>query len=50
MALRDQIGHFGTLLLAGHDWDDAKLWRRSMELMATEVRPAFSRHATATRP
>ena len=45
VALRDEIGHFGTLLMAGHDWDQPKLWRRSMELLARDVMPAFSRHA-----
>jgi len=44
-ALRDEIGHFGTLLMAGHDWDQPKLWRRSMELLARDVMPSFSRHA-----
>ena len=29
-------------------WDQPKLWRRSMELLATEVMPRFSRHAEAT--
>ncbi|HEX3178432.1 MAG TPA: LLM class flavin-dependent oxidoreductase [Methylomirabilota bacterium] len=41
-ALRDEIGAFGTLLMAGHDWDQPKLWRRSMELLATKVMPALS--------
>jgi alkanesulfonate monooxygenase SsuD/methylene tetrahydromethanopterin reductase-like flavin-dependent oxidoreductase (luciferase family) len=50
VALRDEVGHFGTLLIAGHDWDDAKLWKRSMELLAREVMPRFSRYAAATRP
>jgi alkanesulfonate monooxygenase SsuD/methylene tetrahydromethanopterin reductase-like flavin-dependent oxidoreductase (luciferase family) len=45
VALRDETGHFGTLLMAGHDWDQPKLWRRSMELLATDVMPAFARHA-----
>jgi alkanesulfonate monooxygenase SsuD/methylene tetrahydromethanopterin reductase-like flavin-dependent oxidoreductase (luciferase family) len=45
VALRDEVGHFGTLLMAGHDWDQPKLWRRSMELLATEVMPSFARHA-----
>ncbi len=45
VALREEIGHFGTLLMAGHDWDQPKLWRRSMELLATDVMPRFSRHA-----
>jgi alkanesulfonate monooxygenase SsuD/methylene tetrahydromethanopterin reductase-like flavin-dependent oxidoreductase (luciferase family) len=40
-ALREEIGPFGTLLMAGHDWDRPKLWRRSMELLATEVIPAL---------
>jgi hypothetical protein len=31
--------------MAGHDWDQPKLWRRSMELLATEVMPRFSDHA-----
>jgi len=47
VALRDEVGHFGTLLMAGHDWDRPALWRRSMELLATEVMPAFSRHAAS---
>jgi hypothetical protein len=50
VALRDEVGHFGTLLMAGHDWDQPKLWRRSMELLATDVMPAFARHAAATPP
>lgn len=50
VALRDEVGHFGTLLMAGHDWDQPKLWRRSMELLATEVMPRFSDHASATQP
>ena len=45
VALRDEVGHFGTLLMAGHDWDQPKLWRRSMELLARDVMPAFARHA-----
>lgn len=48
VALRDEIGHFGTLLMSGHDWDQPKLWRRSMELLATEVMPRFSQHAAVT--
>jgi alkanesulfonate monooxygenase SsuD/methylene tetrahydromethanopterin reductase-like flavin-dependent oxidoreductase (luciferase family) len=40
VALCDETGHFGTLLMAGHDWDQPKLWRRSMELLATSSAPA----------
>jgi alkanesulfonate monooxygenase SsuD/methylene tetrahydromethanopterin reductase-like flavin-dependent oxidoreductase (luciferase family) len=50
VALRDNIGHFGTLLMTGHDWDQPRLWRRSMELLATDVMPRFQRHADATLP
>ncbi len=48
VALREETGHFGTLLMAGHDWDRPALWRRSMERLAREVMPAFSQHAAAT--
>jgi len=47
VALREETGHFGTLLMAGHDWDQAKMWRRSMELLASEVMPRFSAHASS---
>jgi len=49
VALREETGHFGTLLMGGHDWDRPALWRRSMELLATEVMPKFSQHATVPR-
>jgi alkanesulfonate monooxygenase SsuD/methylene tetrahydromethanopterin reductase-like flavin-dependent oxidoreductase (luciferase family) len=39
LAFREQIGDFGTLLYAGHDWVEPQLARRSMELMAREVMP-----------
>lgn len=41
--LRRQVGPFGTLVYAGHDWADVTLSRRSMELMATEVMPRVNR-------
>jgi hypothetical protein len=34
LAFRETVGDFGTLLYAGHDWADARLARRSMELIA----------------
>jgi alkanesulfonate monooxygenase SsuD/methylene tetrahydromethanopterin reductase-like flavin-dependent oxidoreductase (luciferase family) len=46
VALREEIGHFGTLLMTGHNWDRPAMWQRSMELLATDVMPRFSRHAT----
>jgi len=39
LALRHDVGPFGTLLYTGHDWADEDLSRRSMELMANEVWP-----------
>jgi alkanesulfonate monooxygenase SsuD/methylene tetrahydromethanopterin reductase-like flavin-dependent oxidoreductase (luciferase family) len=39
MALRAQVGDFGTLLYAGKDWVDPALARRSMVLLAEQVRP-----------
>jgi alkanesulfonate monooxygenase SsuD/methylene tetrahydromethanopterin reductase-like flavin-dependent oxidoreductase (luciferase family) len=47
VALRDEIGHFGTLIMTSHDWDRPVMWRRSMELMAREVMPKLSAHAEA---
>ena len=43
LAFREEIGDFGTLLYAGHDWADRKLALRSMELMAEKVLPAVNR-------
>jgi alkanesulfonate monooxygenase SsuD/methylene tetrahydromethanopterin reductase-like flavin-dependent oxidoreductase (luciferase family) len=42
LALREQVGDFGTLVYAGHDWADVGLSRTSMELMAREVMPAVN--------
>ena len=39
LAFRNEVGAFGTLLYTGHDWAEAVLARRSMELMAKEVWP-----------
>ena len=50
LAFRATIGDFGTLLYAGHDWVDAALARRSMELMATEVMPRVNAAIAAGGP
>ncbi len=39
LALREQVGSFGTLYYTGIDWADAGLARRSMALMAEQVLP-----------
>ncbi len=43
VAFREEVGPFGTLLYTGHDWANAGLARRSMELMATQVMPRLNR-------
>ena len=47
--LCEQWGDFGTLLMVGHDWDNAPLWRRSMTLLAEDVIPRLNQHL-ASRP
>lgn len=39
LAFREKVGPFGTLYYPCHDWVDAKLAKRSMELMAEQVMP-----------
>jgi len=47
LAFRDEVGPFGTLLYAGHDWVDASLAKTSMRLMAEEVMPRVNAHIAA---
>jgi alkanesulfonate monooxygenase SsuD/methylene tetrahydromethanopterin reductase-like flavin-dependent oxidoreductase (luciferase family) len=49
LAFRERVGNFGTLVYAGHDWVDAKLGKRSIELMATEVVPRVNKALGETR-
>lgn len=42
LAFRDEVGDFGTLLYAGHDWRDRDLARRSMVLAAEKVLPVVN--------
>ena len=39
LAFREKVGPLGTLYYPCHDWVDAKLARRSMQLMAEQVMP-----------
>jgi alkanesulfonate monooxygenase SsuD/methylene tetrahydromethanopterin reductase-like flavin-dependent oxidoreductase (luciferase family) len=39
LAFREDVGDFGKLLLAGKDWRDRELGRRSMVLLAEQVLP-----------
>ena len=49
LALRDEIGPFGTLILTAHDWDDRDRWRRSLELFAREVAPVLKKGTAHAR-
>ena len=42
LAFREEVGDFGTLLYAGHDWADPALARRSKVLMAEQVMPRIN--------
>jgi alkanesulfonate monooxygenase SsuD/methylene tetrahydromethanopterin reductase-like flavin-dependent oxidoreductase (luciferase family) len=42
LAFRDEVGDFGTLLYAGHDWADPALAKRSMVLLAEKVLPRIN--------
>jgi len=47
VAMVDEIGWFGTLLLTHKDWNDNReLHRRSMRLFAERVMPRFRKHTT----
>jgi alkanesulfonate monooxygenase SsuD/methylene tetrahydromethanopterin reductase-like flavin-dependent oxidoreductase (luciferase family) len=48
LELRAEIGHFGTLLYAAHDWQDKAAMKHSMQLMAEEVMPRVN-HALAAK-
>jgi len=39
LALREEIGDFGSLVYTGLDWANKELGIRSMELMANKVMP-----------
>src|SRR5437588_12340264 len=39
LEFREDVGDFGTLLLAGKDWKDRELGRRNMQLLAEKVLP-----------
>ena len=49
MALVDEVGQFGTLLLTHKDWDQPGLHQRSMRLLAEQVMPRFRSHLAGLR-
>jgi alkanesulfonate monooxygenase SsuD/methylene tetrahydromethanopterin reductase-like flavin-dependent oxidoreductase (luciferase family) len=42
VALIDEVGPFGTLLATVMEWDRPQMWRRSLELLKTEVMPRIA--------
>jgi alkanesulfonate monooxygenase SsuD/methylene tetrahydromethanopterin reductase-like flavin-dependent oxidoreductase (luciferase family) len=42
IALRQELGPFGTLVMGAHDWQDKAKMQQSMRLMAKEVMPAVN--------
>jgi alkanesulfonate monooxygenase SsuD/methylene tetrahydromethanopterin reductase-like flavin-dependent oxidoreductase (luciferase family) len=49
VALTDEVGWFGTLLVTHKDWDRPELHQRSMRLLAEQVMPRFRRHCEALK-
>ncbi len=47
VALVDEIGPFGGLLMAFHEWDRKEVWERSMQLLVKSVMPAVSAYAAS---
>jgi alkanesulfonate monooxygenase SsuD/methylene tetrahydromethanopterin reductase-like flavin-dependent oxidoreductase (luciferase family) len=43
LAMIDETGPFGTLVLMSYDWDDKARWLHSMELFAKELMPALNK-------
>ena len=48
LKFREQVGDFSDLVYAGMDCVDARLAKRSMELMATEVMPRVNAEITGS--
>ena len=44
LEFREEVGDFGTLLYAGHDWADVDLAKNSMKLMADKVMPKINKY------
>jgi hypothetical protein len=42
LALREECGHFGALVLMACDWDDMEGTLRSLELFAEKLRPGLN--------
>jgi alkanesulfonate monooxygenase SsuD/methylene tetrahydromethanopterin reductase-like flavin-dependent oxidoreductase (luciferase family) len=42
VAFVDEVGPFGGLLVAFHEWDREELWRRSMQRLVEDVKPTVA--------
>jgi len=49
LALIEETGPFGTLVLMSYDWDDKQSWLHSMELFSKELMPALNEAVTGVR-
>ena len=49
LALREEVGRFGTLILMCFDWDDKDCWLRNLELFANELMPALNNAVAESR-
>ena len=47
LALRNEIGQFGTLVYTGIDWADRQLAKKSMKLMMNKVMPEINNYIKA---
>jgi alkanesulfonate monooxygenase SsuD/methylene tetrahydromethanopterin reductase-like flavin-dependent oxidoreductase (luciferase family) len=43
LALIEEAGPFGTLVMMSYDWDDKASWLRSMQLFSRELMPALNK-------
>jgi alkanesulfonate monooxygenase SsuD/methylene tetrahydromethanopterin reductase-like flavin-dependent oxidoreductase (luciferase family) len=50
LALIEETGPFGTLVLMGYDWDDKPSWVRSIELFARELMPKLNKALGGAAP
>jgi alkanesulfonate monooxygenase SsuD/methylene tetrahydromethanopterin reductase-like flavin-dependent oxidoreductase (luciferase family) len=50
LAFREEVGPFGTLLYAGHDWRDVDLGKRSMRFLAEKVLPRIETATAGDTP
>ena len=50
VAFMDEVGPFGCLTMAFHEWDRPEIWKGSMRRLKEEVMPKFAQHAKGKLP